>query len=344
MAQQRTYQLFVGVDVAATSFTAAWRGLTTSGPTPRTFAQTLLGYAAFQDQLRATSLAPSAILIVLEATGSYWVTLAVTLHQAGFVVSVVHPNHAHNYAKSLPQRAKTDARDADLLAVFASERQPAPWTPPPAVYHELRQRLVARDALLEMRKQARNHLHALAQWPIQIATAKAQLEAVVADLDERIAALEREISMVLQEGAWAESALLLQTIHSIGPLTTAWLLVLTLNFQQCPTAAAAVAYAGLAPLPYESGTSVRGRTRIGHSGNKRLRTTLYLATLNAARFNPVIRDFYQRLRAAGKPTKVARCAAARKLLQIAWAVVTKRQAFDAAYQRRGMQPPNVALA
>ncbi len=333
MVEQPTYQLFVGVDVAATSFAAVWRGQSSSATAPRTFPQTPSGYAAFQDHLLATKIAPSAILIVLEATGSYWVTLAVTLHQTGFAVSVVHPNHIHNYAKSLPQRAKTDARDAELLASFARERQPAPWTPPATVYHELRQRLVARDALLEMRKQARNHLHALEQWPVQIATAKAQLEAVVADLDQRITALEREIKAVLQESMWAESALLLQTIHSIGPLTTAWLLVLTLNFQQCPTAAATVAYAGLAPLPYESGTSVRGRTRIGHGGNKRLRTTVYLATLNAARFNPVIRDFYQRLRAAGKPAKVARCAAARKLLQIAWAVVTKRRAFDPQYHK-----------
>ncbi len=344
MAEPTPYQLFVGVDVAAASFTAAWCGPSISGTSPRTFPQTSAGYAAFQAQLQGTKMAPSAILVVLEATGSYWVTLAVTLHQAGFAVSVVHPNHVHNYAKSLPQRAKTDARDADLLASFGRERQPAPWTPPADVYHELRQRLVARDALLEMRKQARNHLHALGQWPVQIATAKAQLEAVVTELDQRITTLEREISSVLQESVWAEPALLLQTIHSIGPLTTAWLLVLTLNFQQCPTAAAAVAYAGLAPLPYQSGTSVRGRTRIGHGGNKRLRTTLYLATLNAARFNPVIRDFYQRLRTAGKPAKVARCAAARKVLQIAWAVVTKRQVFDAVYQRRGMQPPHVALA
>ncbi len=257
-----------------------------------------------------------------------------TLHQAGVAVSVVHPNHVHNYSKSLPQRAKTDARDADLHTQFARERQPPTWTPPPQVYHELRQRLVARDALLQMRKQTRNHLHALVQWPVQIASVKAQLEAVLTDLERRIALLEREINDVLQASAWAESAALLQTIQSVGPLTSAWLLVLTLNFEQCPTAEATVAYAGLAPLAYESGWSVRGRARIGHSGNKRLRTTVYLATLNAARFNPVIRDFYERLRAAGKPPKVARCAAARKLLQIAWAVVTKRRPFESAYQPR----------
>jgi transposase len=76
---------------------------------------------------------------------------------------------------------------------------------------------------------------------------------------------------------------------------------------------------------------VRGRAQIGHGGQKRLRTALYLATLNAARFNPVIKAQYQRLRAAGKPMKVARCAAARKLLHLAWAVVRKRQPFDPNY-------------
>ncbi len=334
MVTRSTYHWFVGVDIAAESFTATCCDDTNTPAHLRTFPQTSAGYAAFQQYLHALHPDPATILVVLEATGSYWVTCAVTLHQAGVAVSVVHPNHVHNDAKSLPQRAKTDARDADLLAQFARERQPPTWTPPPQVYHELRQRLVARDALLQMRKQTRKHLHALVQWPVQIASVKAQLEAVLTDLEHRIALLEREINDVLQASAWAASAALLQTIHSVGPLTTAWLLVLTLNFEQCPTAEATAAYAGLAPLPYESGRSVRGRARIGHGGNKRLRTTVYLATLNAARFNPVIHEFYERLRAAGKPPKVARCAAARKLLQIAWAVVTKRRPFESAYHLR----------
>ncbi len=89
-----------------------------------------------------------------------------------------------------------------------------------------------------------------------------------------------------------------------------------------------VAYAGLAPVPRQSGTSARGAAQIGHGGNGRLRTATYLATLSAARCNPMIRTFYQRLRAAGKPVKVARCAAARKLLHLARALVTKRRPFD----------------
>jgi transposase len=89
-----------------------------------------------------------------------------------------------------------------------------------------------------------------------------------------------------------------------------------------------VAYAGLAPHPHQSGTSVAGHTGVGQYGHAQLRTVLYLATLSAARYNPAIKPFYDRVRARGKAPKVARCAAARKLLHIAWAVATKKQPFD----------------
>ena len=330
-----TYQLFVGVDIAATSFAATW---TMGGPTRekvRTFDQTPNGFAAFQHWLTTTGIEPAATLLVLEATGSYWVRLAVTLHQAEYCVSVVNPAHAHAFAHSLPRRAKTDALDAQLLAQFAQERQPAPWTPPEQVYHELRQRLLVRDGLLTMRQQARNQRHALAQWPVQISAAFDQLDAVIAELDTRIATLDTELALVLRDGAWAESADLLASITGIGLITTAWLLVATLNFTACASAEGAATYAGLVPLSHQSGTSVRGRAQTGHGGHARLRTALYMATLTAARFNPLIRAQYERLRAAGKPAKVARCAAARKLMHLAFAVVTKKQPFDPAYRTGG---------
>jgi transposase len=92
-----------------------------------------------------------------------------------------------------------------------------------------------------------------------------------------------------------------------------------------------VAYAGLAPFQRESGTSVHGRSSSG-GGTARLRTALYMATLSAAQHNPQLRRFYKRLRERGKPMKVARCAAARKLLQLAYAVLTHQRPFDPAYQ------------
>lgn len=123
----------------------------------------------------------------------------------------------------------------------------------------------------------------------------------------------------------------LQTIPGVGIISTAWLLVATLNFTLCPTPEALTAYAGLAPQPRESGTSVRSRPCIGHTGHAQLRRAIYLASLSAAQHNPAVKPFYDRLRAAGKSPKVARCAAARKLLHIAWAVATTKQPFDPQY-------------
>jgi transposase len=335
-----SYQVYVGVDIARASFTACWQRAGAQ-PTPaHTFPQTPDGFLAFQRALSATGSTPDATLLVLEATSSYWVALAVTLHHSGYRVSVVNPAKVHHLAKSLPRRSKTDGLDADLLTRFAVERSPAPWTPPPQVYHELRQRLVARDGLLAMRQQARNQLHALLHWPVVVAEVQAQMESVIATLDAQLTTLDRAIAQVLADGAWAASASRLQSVQGIGLLTAAWILVTTVNFTTCASAEAASHYAGLTPLDRLSGTSIRGRPSIGHGGNGRLRTALYMATLSAAQHNPVIKPFYERLRAAGKPVKVARCAAARKLLHLAFAVVTKDQDFNPSYQK----PPVVAAA
>jgi len=269
---------------------------------------------------------------VLEATGAYWCRLALDLHTAGYPVAVINPAQAHYFAKAQLRRSKTDALDAQMLAQFGERMRPALWTPPPQVYHELEQRLQLRQQLIDARQRARNQLHALVAGAVVIARVQTCLEAVIACYDEQIAALEAEIPSVLPaEGEWAANFGLLMSIKGIGPWTALWLLVATVNFTSCASGVEAVGYAGLGPRQYRSGTSVQGRERLPRSGHARLRTALYMASLSAARYNPQIRCFYDRLVAAGKPPKVAHCAAARKLLLLAWAVVTKKQAYDPQY-------------
>jgi transposase len=133
MTTPPAYQLFVGIDIAAKTFTATWAPPHGPHARPMTFPQTNEGFSALPQHLTQTGVAPASTLIVLEATSSYWVSLAVALHQAGYQVAVVNPAHIHNYVKSLPRRSKTDALDAHVLLHFAKERQPQPWTPPPQV-------------------------------------------------------------------------------------------------------------------------------------------------------------------------------------------------------------------
>lgn len=334
-AVKPSYRLFVGVDIAATTATVVWQGIGVAAGPPLTIDQTPQGFASLRRRLIATGHAPAEILVVMEATGSYWLSLATALAEAGFAVSVINAAQAHHFAKALLRRAKTDAIDARTLAQLAALLQPACWTPPPIIYAELRQRLAQRDALIGVRQQVRNQLHALSQGPLVITSVRERMEVLIATLTAQIAEVEAELAAATaQDGAWTAAIKRLQSIPGVGLLTASWLVVGTLNFTVCASAEQAAAYAGLAPMVRESGNSVRGRASIGHSGNGRLRTALYMATLSAAQHNPAIKAFYRRLRDAGKPPKVARCAAARKLLHVAWAVGTKQQLFDPGYKQQ----------
>lgn len=148
-----------------------------------------------------------------------------------------------------------------------------------------------------MYHEARNQRHALLQWPVIVAGVWRHRDERVADRDRRVASLEVAIAAVLEASAWAASLACLTSAPGSGLVTAAWLLVGTRNCARCASPAALAAYAGLVPMPRESGRSVRGRPAIGHDGNGRLRTALSLATRSAARYNPAIKAFYDRLRA-----------------------------------------------
>jgi transposase len=143
-----SYDLFVGVDIAATTASVAWVASDHKVSRAFTIAQTPQGFSSLQQRLLSTGhLAPS-ILLVMEATGSYWMKLATTLAQAGFAVRVINPAQAHHFAKALLKRAKTDAIDAQTVAQLAFLLQPAVWNPPPAIFVELYQRLTEREGLM----------------------------------------------------------------------------------------------------------------------------------------------------------------------------------------------------
>lgn len=335
------YDLGVGIDIAATSVTVAYQRPNQAVQRPFSVSQTEEGWTKLQQHLQALGVAPSATLVVMEATSTYWIRLAVWLHEQGYVVSVINPRQAHDFAKALGKLAKTDAIDAQTLATLALTLSLTLWTPPPVVYHDLRQRLAQRDAFLALRQQLRNQLHALRHDRHVVSAVEARLTGLIETLTTQIDDIEAEVATVIeQDPEWAASIQRLLTIKGVGLWTAAWLMVTTLNFTTCASPAALTAYAGLAPQPYQSGTSVRGRGQLSRHSVGRLRTALYMATLSAAQHNPVIKTMYDRLREAGKPVKVARCAVARKLLHIAWAIVTKQTTFDPNYGKSPSTQPS----
>jgi transposase len=186
------------------------------------------------------------------------------------------------------------------------------------LYDALYQRLRQRDALLDVRTQERHRLQALHQWPDAQAAVIARYRLHIACLTEHSNALQAEIEQLLRsDSEWASTTHALLSIPGIGPLTAAWLMVATLNFTTCQTVEQLVAYAGLAPYPRQSGTTLNRTRGVGRGGHVRLRAALYMAALASVRANPMIRRFYARLRQRGKPAKVALCACAPKLVLLA---------------------------
>lgn len=343
-----SFQCFTGVDIAAKDFTSATL-LPMGKPRleKKPFEQTSHGFSQLLARLAASAsgIPPGEHLVVMESTGPYWVALAVYLTQKGYAVSVVNPAQVHFFAKAQLKRAKSDKLDAQTLAEFAQTMQPKLWTPPPQFYHELRQRISQRDSLIKLQNQVENQLHALEVSPIIIESVRDQLQELSSTLSAQIDQMDQELAKLLkielkeldqevetdlsQEKAWKSSIALLRTIPGIGPLTACWLVLATLNFTTCQSPQGLVLYAGLAPIERSSGSSIRGHPQIGHSGNARLRTLLYMATLTAARYNPLIKVFWERLRdVKHKPVKVARCACARKLLHLAFSIVKSGKPFD----------------
>jgi transposase len=298
--------IYLGLDVAKATVELASepRGLGGQFPTD----------AAGLQALVAACQAQPVALIVLEATGGYEAPVAAALATAGLPVTIVNPRQVRDFAKALGQRAKTDRIDAQVLALFGARVQPTPRPLPDEATQELEALLARRRQLLEMLhaerqrlpraqgREVRRNLRAHIRW----------LEHGGIDAD---AELER---LIQQSPVWRVQDQLLQSVPGVGPTLARTLLGLLPELGQLDRHQIA-ALVGVAPLARDSGT-LRGR-RTCWGGRPAVRTVLYMAALTAARWNPVLRTFYQRLRAAGKPAKLALTAVARKLLVLLNAIL-----------------------
>lgn len=331
-------QLTVGIDIAANTFHAAWGTQADTITQAVEYEQTQIDFKRLIGKLKATGYCPVQIVIVIEATGTYWMRLATTLYQDGFQVCVINPRQAYHFAQATLQQAKTDALDARLLAKLGLSMTLKVWQAPSEAWEALYQRLVERDNLVEIRQMLRNQLHALGQRTQIDPAVAARKQTLIDALDAQVKTIDQELKAYLQQSEWATMAECLLSIKGIGWLSAAWLLVITNGFSTCEDAEQLASYLGVVPHPHQSGASRRGHKSTSCSGHTRARRVLYQAAVSAASFNPIVQAFYDRLRANGKPVKVARMAATRKLVHLAFAIATKEQLFDRHYQISAQQP------
>ena len=302
----------VGIDVSKDQLNIACR----PEPTRWRVADDSAGIADGLLQLR--QLKPT--LIVLEATGGWQCALVAALIVAKLPFAVVNPRQVRDFAKATGQLAKTDALDAGVIAHVAEAVRPVPRPLPDETTQQL-------DALPQRRRQlldmlvAERHRVALAH-----PTIRDNLTQHIDYLQGLITATDEEVTTIIRTSpAWREHDDLLQSVPGIGPVLSATLQAAlpelgVLNHREIAK------LVGVAPLNDDSGK--RAGARHIRGGRAEVRAVLYMATLTATRCNPVIKAFYQRLRARGKSQKVALTAAMRKLLIILNAMVKTRTPWN----------------
>lgn len=251
--------------------------------------------------------------IIIEATGGYEIPVVSALGAAGLPVVVVNPRQARDFAKATNQLAKTDGLDAHVLAHFGRALQPPIRPLKDAETIVLEALLTRRRQLLDMIVAERHRLD-LAHLKV-----RPQIHGHIRWLEKQLSRIDDDLSNRLrQSDLWREKDKLLQSVPGIGPVVSRTLIAALPELGAISNQQIA-ALVGLAPFTNQSGR--RRPTAHIAAGRAPVRAALYMAALTASRCNPVIKNFYQKLKAAGKPFKVALIACAHKLLTILNAMV-----------------------
>jgi transposase len=284
------------------------------------------GWEQFARQVEGTTGGSEVTIhLVLVPTGGYELGLALFLVQRGWRVSRPNPRHVRDWAKGLGQRAKTDRQDALLLARYAAERRPPRWAPLPAAVSELESLLERQRELEAQLGEEQRRKQALAGRPGIAAPVADSLERMITALEGALQEIQAAIDGHLKaQPELKQAEKRLRQVPGVGARNALPLLVLLWRWRVLTDgqgkAKGLVAFAGLDPVTFSSGTSVRGRGTISRQGDRRLRSLLYMGALGGVRGHNALRAFYQSLVARGKAKKLALVAAARKILVWSWAV------------------------
>ena len=308
--------MFVGIDVAKAELVVVVRP---SGET-WTVPNDVTGVRALVQRLEQAT----PTLVVLEATGGYELPCVAALLAATLPVVVVNPRQVRDFASSTGQLAKTDRLDAGMLALFAERVQPAVRALPDPATRALEALMARRRQLVEMLVAEQNRLGLQRGRGDRQVTAS--LKQTIAFLTRQLAMTDTDIgTMVRASPVWRARDDLLRSVPGIGPIVSRTLLAALPELGHLDRRAIAK-LVGVAPLNHDSGTW-RGRRTI-HGGRAHVRAVVYMGALVASRRNVVLKAFYDRLLAAGKPKKLALVACMRKLLTILNAMLRTQQPWS----------------
>lgn len=265
--------------------------------------------------------------VVMEATGPYYLRLASFLHDSGVMVSVVNPLVVRRFSQMRMTRAKTDKKDAQTIAEFARMTNPPKWEPPTQAISNIRNLETYLEGIKQRQTMLSNQLHALESSGTLDQALRVEMSKELQEHANRISEKEKQIAELIKLH-FGEMADNIRSIPGIGPRSTSLLISATDGFACFENYKQVISYFGLAPRIYESGTSVKGRGKICKMGMGHVRKVLYMAATSAIRCNKACKELYERLRAKGKPYRVALIAAVNKLIKQVFAIAKSAERYS----------------
>lgn len=307
---------YIGIDISKLWFDC----FTSSTGTHHQYDNTIDGWNKFVEALSDN------VWVVMEASGPYYLGLASFLTDRKIPVSVLNPLVIRRYSQMRLSRTKTDAKDARLIAEYATQQPLTRWIPPSSVNQNMRQIISVSQGLVRQRSMLLGQKEAFTNTP-------AADPFVIEILDEQIDRITSTINVLedrLKQLTLTHYQSCFESVTSIpgiGPKTAILLICLTDGFTKFDDARKLASYVGICPRTFNSGSSIKGRGSICKLGSSQLRKLLYMCTWTAKTYNPGCKQMYDRMKQVGKPERVIKIALAHKLLRQAYAVGTSGEHF-----------------
>jgi transposase len=315
---------FAGIDVGAEELVLIIRNHGTSHKAQK-FANTSADHLRLTKKLAALP----GLIVCLEATGVYHFDLAIALYDAGVALMVVNPKASHNFAKVLMKNSKTDAVDAETLAQYAERMDFVAWARPSNEKIALRGFARRIDALTRQKAAAKNHSHALSATRGIPKAVLRDVNLSVSQLEKRIAHLSSEARALIGKHPDLERVfLLLTSIKGVAQASAVALMGELLLLPPDLSHREWVKFAGLDPRAFDSGKSVHKPARLSKTGNRHIRSALYMPALSAKQHDPHVKAYFQHLLDHGKKPLQAVCAVMRKLLHAIHGMLKHNKPFD----------------
>ena len=334
--------VFAGLDVGAREIVVARMGRNEKSVTMASFANHSAGHSALMAFLLRGN---ERVRVCLEASGNYSIDVALVLHgHRQLEVSMVNPRRARRFAESLGDRSKTDPVDARGLCQYAARMPWEPWRPPRRAALRLRAITRAIEDLVVMHTQEKNREHALKASVTLPTLLLRERQRHQRYLERRIQQLRREARRLIAKDPELDHRFrLMLTVPGVGDTSALHILGELAVLSESLDARQWVAFSGLDPSLFVSGSSVEKRPRISRGGSRHLRHALYMPALVALQHEPHLRAFYHRLVSRGKARMQAVIAVMRKLLHGLFAMFRSNESYDGA-KLCGESVPNAAPA